>query len=121
MLTLDLTEGWWLKDDGRDVLLSGPGGLEISMPSFAVRRLSHEELPAHATSMLREITYRYLLDPEPCPDSELSLSSTYDPATQSVTPLHVLRLGTHTLWNLPDTVGWLLGGYLGMKQEGRPL
>ena len=121
MLTLDLSEGWWLEDDGRDVLLTGPGGLEISLPSFAVSRLSHAEtMPADETGTLREITWSYLLDPEPCPDSELRLSSTFDPQ-QSHAALHVLHLGTHTLWSLPDMVGWRLGGYFAMKQEGRDL
>ena len=38
----DLTEGWALDDNGVDILISGPGGLEITLPTFDSAHLVHE-------------------------------------------------------------------------------
>jgi hypothetical protein len=58
----DLTEGWAIDDDGVDVLLTGPGGLEISLPAFDVARLVHEAgLSPVTIGSLRQLGWTYPL------------------------------------------------------------
>jgi hypothetical protein len=112
MLDVDLTEGWAVHDDGVDVLITGPGQLEISLLHFDVAQLSYDEpTEPELLGTLKQLIWRYPLIQPPTPDSELQLIITIDAGDDEPVPLHMLHIGTRISWALPPTAGWSLSGY----------
>src|SRR5262249_36576060 len=114
MHTIDLTNEWWLQDDGIDVLLTGPGNVEIVVPDFDARRLLHEEgLGPDLLGTLRQLSWTYPLE-----GSELQVVSTWDTTRPAHPPRHLLHVGPAVAWVLPDAVGQRLQGWLARCEEG---
>jgi hypothetical protein len=113
----DLTEGWTLADDGMDVVLCGPGGLEITLPNFDLTRLSHEEgLSPELIGSLRQLMWAYPLGEG---EGDLHYIVTWDPKAPDAEAQHRLHVGTAVLWQLPETVGTRLQAWFAQVEEGR--
>jgi hypothetical protein len=131
MHSLDLGEDWTLVDDGCDVVLLGPGRLEIVLTGFDPRQLTHEEgLGPACLGTLRQISWRYPLG-SACPwveprassgapsRDELQLITTWDTAQADGFRHHRLHVGPAISWTLPDGVGTALGDWLARQEEHR--
>jgi hypothetical protein len=113
----DLTKGWTLDDDGVDVLLCGPGGLEIALSAFDVTRLSHVEgLSPALIGSLRQLSWAYPLGEG---ESELHYIATWDTEAPDAEATHRLHVGTLVLWQLPETVGDRLQAWFAQVEERR--
>ena len=111
----DLTEGWAIDDNGVDVLLRGPGGLEITLPAFDVTRLIHEEgLSPVTIGSLRQLGWTY-----PLGEVDLQYLVTWDTEAPDHTAEHRLHVGNAVLWQLPETVGTRLQAWFAQVEEGR--
>lgn len=118
-------EGWDITDDGVDVVLSGPGQLEIVMPRFAVDRLIHEQgLGPEVIGRLRQMGWTYPLDAPEDDDAcavELSLILTWD-STQPDCPVQgMLYVGTHVTWQVPAAAAQAMGTWFAIQEERRPV
>jgi hypothetical protein len=110
----DLTEGWAIDDDGVDVLLTGPGGLEIAFPAFDVARLIHEEgLSPVTIGSLRQLGWTY-----PLGDVDLQYLATWDTEAPDHPAEHRLHVGNAVSWQLPETVGTRLQAWFATVEEG---
>jgi hypothetical protein len=110
----DLTEGWTLDDDGVDVLISGPGGLEITLPAFDVTRLVHEgALSPVVIGSLRQLGWTY-----PLGEIDLQYLATWDTEAPHHPAEHRLHVGNAVLWQLPETVGTRLQAWFAQVEEG---
>jgi len=117
--TIHLTNGWFLHDDFEDVLITGPGNLEIVMFSFDVHKLVHTEgLGPEAIGTLRQLSWRYpLTSSANDPDSEWQMISTWDSAAPEVPAQYRMLIGAAVTWQLPEEVGQRLEGWLVRKEE----
>lgn len=123
MQTIDLTRDWWLEDDGQDVLITGPGNLEIALRHFTATKLLHQEgLGPDVIGTLRQLSWRYPVQTQAEGDFEevwLELITTWDSDQADSPQQHVLHAGNHHItWHLPDDVGQRLQGWFARKEEG---
>jgi len=110
----DLTHGWALDDDGVDVLLTGPGGLEITLSGFDVGRLHHDEgLGPTLAGTLRQLCWSY-----PLGDIEFTYIVTWDMSAPDQAAEHRLYVGNAMLWQLSDAVGTRLQAWFAQVEEG---
>ena len=110
----DLTDGWALDDNGVDVRISGPGGLEITLAAFEVARLVHEEGLSPVTSgSLRQLGWTY-----PLGEVDLQYLMTWDTEAPDQPAEHRLYVGNAVLWQLPETVGTRLQAWFAQVEEG---
>lgn len=118
-------EDWGIDDDGVDVVLYGPGQLEIVMRRFDVGRLTHEqERDPEILGTLRQIGWTYQLEAPEDGDAgplELSLVLTWDSA-QLERPMHgILYVGEHVSWQMPAPTAQALSAWCARQAHRRPV
>jgi hypothetical protein len=94
-----MDEQWTLQHDGVDLVIYGPGKLEIVLSDFDPQRTSRSEtLPESLLGALLQRACRYPLEA----GYELELISTSNPSTPDTPELHRLHVGTKMTWELPE-------------------
>lgn len=120
----DLTKGWHLTDDGVDVIIEGPGNLEIVLRDFDARQLAHKEgLEAEVIGTMRQLSWFYPLGrgmPGDIEQSWVELMSTWEPSMPDHPTQHTLHVGNHLLWQLPESTGEKLQAWFARTEEQRP-
>lgn len=127
--TITLDAEWFLEDDGIDVLMRGPGQLELLLKHFAPTHLEHTEgLPqGDSRETLRQIAWYCPLDPDGPPDAwSLEFIITWDarPPTPDADGilleherLYRLHVGPQITWRLSPEAGERLQAWFASQEE----
>ena len=103
------SEGWSLRQEGEDLLIWGPGGLEIVLRHFDQTQIQHNQpISPEAVGDPPQLDWLYTLEE----GITLHLVSTKSPDEE---PLHRLHLGAEgangcwqVSWHLPDSFAVML-------------
>jgi hypothetical protein len=103
------SEGWSLRQEGEDLLIWGPGGLEIVLRHFDQTQIQHNQpISPEAVGDPPQLDWLYTLEE----GITLHLVSTKSPDGE---PLHRLHLGAEgangcwqVSWHLPDSFAVML-------------
>lgn len=116
--THELGLGWWIHEKGQDVLISGPGGLEIDLNPFDADKLEFEEGYVLGTiGRLMRRSWHYPL-PEHEGESRLSLLLMWASTVAGNAELYKMYLGTHISWILIGDTGHKLWQWFSDTKRG---
>lgn len=91
-------KNWTVEEDGGDLLICGPGELEIVLRDFDPARSMSGGLPEEMTGELRTSSVNYFIED----GVEIELVTVASPDGDGVTKLHV---GNYVSWELPAAFG----------------
>lgn len=105
---------WSITHDNTDVLITGPGGLAITLRDFDPAHVERDALPPEALGSLLQRQWRYALED----GLWLEGVSPGDTADFSRPELHRLYVGTCVQWTLPEDLAEALYALMaGSMQE----
>lgn len=100
---------WQCRMDDTDLVITGPGSLELILHDFDRSRVEHhEDLGAEVLGTLIQRSWRYPIEP----GIWLELISTEDTGNLDSPALHMLHAGTAISWHLPDAFAEDLHGMM---------
>jgi hypothetical protein len=103
-MVLASAEGWELRQEDVDVILRGPGRLEIVFAHFDAAKVERPEgLPPELIGRTRQQGWAYRLDEA----TTLELISIWEVEAEA-SRQHLLHANTRIVWELPDAIAQAL-------------
>ena len=107
---------WSITHDDADLLLTGPGGLAITLRDFDPALVERDELSPEALGTLLQRQWRYPLED----GVWLEGLSTGETADFSRPELHRLHIGTAVQWTIPEALAEALHGLMAGSMQDVP-